>query len=414
MTSNFHGSAEDAPRAAHAERGMALVFVLLAFVVLSVAAAAFMMVTNVETKVAGHNLRRSAALNIAEAGIAEAVARLRAGDIPDNGNPRMVAQIFLTDPGFVPVLGVDSIGLATQQPAGEWLSYSMPTRDSRVLQVRYKTDRTRTTIYRFDPTKNPAVQTATGMPIFVISSTGRKGNEISRLETECFMRPVNAFTKAALACEQGIDFSGNAFVCGYNHRTDVPSFVEDRGPCLGYETGSLDLPGAWSGSTVTTVGSSSQYGVPSPYVENQVGFYAGPWDALGMGQADFFSWIGAPSAIAVDPPRGIHYLDNDTMTQNVSGAFDYHGGNGEGLLYVDGDLELNGIFTFRGLVYVEGDIKINGTLWVLGGLIVKGVTRVKVATGDCAVLYSEETIRQKIARYGGDLVTLSWIENNNP
>lgn len=395
------------------ERGMSLVLVLLAMVVISVAAAAFMMLSNVETKVAGHDVRATQALNFAEAGVSEAVSRIRAGDVPNTGNPKMVTQIFLADPGDVPVLGTDSTALATSQQSTDWLPYSMPRRDPRVLTITYKTNSARTQVYRYDPSKDPAVQMSTGLPVFHISSTGRKGLDRRRIETDMVMKPLIVLSKAAIACEQGINFSGSAFTCGYNHSPDTPAGTEGAA-CKAYEVGpsSLDKPGAWSTMGIDTSGASVQYGYPVATAENQAGFFAGPWQALGMSQSEFFQWIGNPSPSEVQPPKGILYLDNNGVTQDASGSFAYHGGTGEGLMYVDGDLELNSNFVYRGLIYVEGNLKINGDAWILGGLVVKGKTTIKIANGSCAVLYSDETIKQKITRYGGQLLTLSWIEAN--
>jgi hypothetical protein len=44
-----------------------------------------------------------------------------------------------------------------------------------------------------------------------------------------------------------------------------------------------------------------------------------------------------------------------------------NGVDGEGLLYIDGDLNLNSNFSYKGLIYCEGDITVNGNAWVLGG-----------------------------------------------
>jgi hypothetical protein len=101
-------------------------------------------------------------------------------------------------------------------------------------------------------------------------------------------------------------------------------------------------------------------------------------------------------------------MDNNSITQDATGAWSAGGGNGEGLLYVDGDLTINSNFTFKGLVYVEGDLKINGNSWILGALIVKGKGR--ISNGGCVVLYSSEAIQQNIAKYGGQFTTLSWHE----
>src|SRR6185369_9039075 len=90
------------------ERGIALVMALLVLLVLSLLAVVLMMSVNVDTKIAGHNQRESDALNVAQAGLSEAMTRLAdPTDINLNNNPRAVAQIFNVAAGSVPVLGVD-------------------------------------------------------------------------------------------------------------------------------------------------------------------------------------------------------------------------------------------------------------------------------------------------------------------
>jgi Tfp pilus assembly protein PilX len=391
------------------ERGVALVMALLVLLVISLLAATLMMSLNVDTKIATHSMRESQALHIAEAGIGEAVARIRNGDIPSSPlNPQQTAYIFNCQPGSVPVLGANDVALATSQPAGQWLQYTTATQKESTLTVRYKTNNARTIVYRYDPAKNPAIQTVSGYPIYVVTSTGRKGSAYRRVTAEVIQKPFNANVKAALAAEVGINFSGNSDVCGFNHSMDTPT--GDKIPaCNNDHLGSGDLPGAYSCNNITAGGSSVQNGNP-PTTPNQVGFYAGPWEALGMSQAEFFAWVGAAKSSEPSPPQGIHYLDNNGVTQDKSGNYAYHGGNGEGLLYVDGDLTVNGNFNFRGLIYVEGDVKINGTFWCLGGMIVKGKTTIKIANGNAAILYSADAINQNISKYGGQFVTLAWRE----
>jgi len=391
------------------QRGIALVMALLVLLVMSLLAATLMMSINVDTKIASFNTRENQALNIAEAGIGEAVTRISSGDIPTNSNARQVAQIFNALPGNVPVLGVDSIALATKQPVGEWLSYTTAGKSDSVLTVAYK-DSIKAFIYRYDPGRNPAIQTNSGFPIFVITSTGRKGSAYRRIVTEVIQKPFNVNIKAALAAEKGVDFSGNSDVCGLNHSINTPTNTRIATPDDPWELGSGDVPGSWSSSTITSSGSAVQDGTP-PNQPGQAGFYNGPWEALGMQQAEFFSWIGPPQGTEPANPQGVYYLDNNGKSQDVSGDFKYNGGTGEGMLYVDGNLAINGNFTFRGLVYVEGDLKINGNCWILGAVIVKGTGRVKIANGTCTVLYSADTVTQNVSKYGGQFVTLSWRES---
>jgi hypothetical protein len=128
-----------------------------------------------------------------------------------------------------------------------------------------------------------------------------------------------------------------------------------------------------------------------------------------MSQADFLGWIGPSQSAAPAVPNGMFYLDNNGVAQDQSASYSYSGGTGSGLLYVDGDLTLNGTFNYRGMIYVEGDLKINGSCWILGGLIVRGKSTLK-ANGNCTVLYSSDAIRQNISRYDTKFMRLSWRE----
>jgi len=391
------------------ERGVALVMALLVLLVLSLLSAALMMSVNTETLIAGHSQRTTQALNVAEAGLAEAVARIRIGDIPNNMNPAMTAKIFNAMPGSVPVLGGGEIALATAQPAGAWLPYSTATDGPDALTVRYRTN-SLGDILRYDPTQNPAIQSATGSAIFVVTSTGYAGRDVRRIEEEVIMKPFLINVKGALAADIGIDFNGNSHTCGYDHDALIPTWTRDAA-CVPYHNGPQpDLPGAWSTGGVAPGGSSFQDGQPNGYEENQSGFYAGPWEALTMSQAEFYRWIGAPVNPPPNPPRGIYHLDHNGIRGDATGNFSYSGGDGEGMLYVDGDLSLTGNFSYRGLIYVEGDVKVNGTVWVLGGVIVKGLTTVKHANGNMTVLYSSDAIQQALQKHGGSMVAISWKE----
>jgi hypothetical protein len=396
------------------ERGIALVMALMVLLAMSLLAVLLMISLQVENKIAGHSARYSAALNIAEAGVAEALSHIRNGDFPNNLNPHTVGQVYLVPFGSVPACGVDTFPLATAQPAGQWLSYTTANKDTNALTVKYKTDPTRSVIYRYDPNINPPVNPNTGFPIWVITARGQKGEDVRRIRTEVIQKPFNVNVQGAMSAKMGIDFSGNSEVCGYNHSIDTPSQtngVHPGGPCTAWELGTGDLPGSWSEQNVTSGGSANQSGSPLPNRDSQgTGFYSGPWDALGISQAEFISWVGPPTAIPPVSPVGIIYLDNNTILQDATGVFAYSGGNGEGFLYVDGDCTINGNFNYRGMIYIEGDLHINGNVWILGGLVVKGKSRIKIANGSCVILYSKDSIQQNLAKYGGQFMTLSWSE----
>lgn len=401
------------------ERGIALVIALLVLLVLTVMSMLMMTSATMDRRAVGHNVRGSQALNLAEAGVSEAMSRIRNGDAAlDTANPRSVAQVFNCAQGNVPVLGADSTGLATSQPTGSWLDYSSAGRDPRALTVTFKTNSSRTAILRYDPALGSPENTLSGYPIYVITATGMQGSAKRTVRTEVIQKPFQALARAALACNNDVRFIGNATVCGYNHSGSTPNddgsdgrgaMPGDATHCIDNETVSGPLPGSWTTGTTTNGGTAYQNGSPAANLSGQTGFYTGPWDALGMSQADFLSWVGSPIPAAPADLNGIHYVDGDGTPGNQSTDIGIHGGSGEGLLYVDGDLTINAQFTYRGLLYVEGNLRMNGSAWILGGVIVRGRSEIR-QNGDATILYSSEAISQALARYGGQFVTLAWRE----
>ena len=402
------------------ERGIALVVAVLVLLVMSLLAVVLMTTIVSDRKVGGHSAREQAALDVAEAGIAEACSRLRSQDIVlDTSNPRSTAQIFNCAAGSVPVLGVDSTGFATAQAAGQWLRYSTAMRSPDALTVQFKTDANRAVVYRYDPTLNPPVQTGTGSPIYVITSTGTEGADRRTVVAEVFQKPFILAIGGALQANQDVKFTGNAVCCGYNHRADTPAGTGAAGrfgaggcaenlganpPLWEWPTGSK--AGIWSTGQANQGGASGGTGSPD-FSNNNPTFFGGPWDAIGMSQAEFYNWVGAPQAALPFNLNGLIYLDNDAVKQNASGAWSLN--SGTGLVYADGNLTLNNNFVWRGLIYCEGDLKLNGTAWILGALVVRGNGQV-TANGGATVLYSYDAIQNYLSKFGGKFVNLSWRE----
>ena len=402
------------------EQGFALIVAILCLLVMSALALVLMIGNTLNRGLAGNDQRMRQSLNIAEAGVGEATSRISHQDVAmDPLDPKDVCQIFNVVAGSVPVLGVDSTALATAQPAGAYLNYTTAGRSGDELTLAWKKNAAGTAVMRYDPAINPHVNTTSGVPIYVVSSTGRVGNVRRTIVSEVIQKPFTANIRAGLAASVPIQFLGNAYICGFNHSASTPDDDGKNGRaltmaspdpthCLDNEIGGTNLPGAWSTGSVTGGGAAGASGSPAPFQENQAGFYAGPWDAIGMSAADYYAWVGPPTT---SPPNynGIVNYDNNATTQDQSSALALHSVSGEGMLYVDGDLTCNAGFTYRGLLYVEGDLKINGQAWVLGGVIVRGKTTLK-ANGGMTILYSADAITQALSKYGGQFVTLSWRE----
>ncbi len=400
------------------ERGIALVMAMLILMVMTLLGLVLMAGASLNRGLAGNDQRMRQSLNTAEAGVGEALARIRNQEtLMDPSDADDVCQVFNTIAGSVPALGADSVALATGQTVGSYLNYTKDTRGPDVLTIGWKKDPTGTVVMRYDPALNPSMNTATGLPVYTITATGRVGPARRTVITDVIQKPTPVNVKAALAADIPIDFVGNAFICGYNHFGDTPYddgedgrgvMPGDATHCIDNETAGGHLPGAWSTSSIGGGGASGASGSPAGFSPNQTGFYAGPWAAFSMQPSDFWSWMGAPAWPAASV-TGLNYFDNNSTTQDKSATVAFHSLDGEGLLYVDGDLRLNAGFHFKGLMYIEGDLEINGQAWILGGIIVSGQTKIK-ANGGMTILYSSDAISQALAKYGGQFVTLSWRE----
>ena len=155
------------------ERGAALVLAIFVLTTLAFMALFLSSTASVNRRLAGDELSKAKALRYAEAGVAEALARIQAGQGPDANAvnaARKVVQILNASSGGN--AGADTTLLATGQPSGQWLTYSTSTKGGKALTIEFRTDAARTVIYKYDRTLNPPVQTASGQPILRITSTG--------------------------------------------------------------------------------------------------------------------------------------------------------------------------------------------------------------------------------------------------
>jgi Tfp pilus assembly protein PilX len=403
------------------ERGFALVVSMLILLVMTLLGLVLMSSVVLNRSLAGNDQRMRQSLDIAEAGVGEALGRIAHQETQmDASQPADVCQVFNTAIGSVPALGADSVGLATGQAVGSYLNYTTATRSPDALTIGWKKDPTGTIVMRYDPSNTPHVNALSGSPIYQITATGRVGTTRRSVVTEVIQRPYNVSVLGALVANVPVDVLGNSVICGYNHSINTPENDGKKGRinpapippndpdyCGDNELGFGDKPGIWGSQTVNPGGTFFGYGNPA-WLTNQSGFPTGPWDALGLSQSDFWSFVGAPVSVPSNW-KGISYVDNNSVTQDHSASLNVQGISGEGFLYVDGDLKISSSFSYVGLVYVEGDLTISGNAWILGGMIVNGNSHIK-ANGGMTILYSADAITQSISKYGGQFVTLSWRE----
>lgn len=392
------------------EDGMALVMSLLVLVFLTAVAMAVMVNTVSARRTGAVSMRSQQALDIAEAGLAEAVSRLSHGDVQGTGDPHQVTQIFLADEAFLPLTGPDTTALATQQPRGEWLPYSAAGRGADVLTIHYKTDPATGAILRFDSNRTPSIQTQSGAPIYEVLSTGRVGDARAKVAAEYVASALHPRLRAALTARSALTFEGeHVLVDGTNHPADARWLAGDAGP---NDAGTLpgQLPAAWSRARVEFLAGSTARGAGTTAVrdDQMAEFFEGPWEALGMTRREYTGWAGPVTSELPSMLNGVVRLDDNGSEGDGSGAWTIADRQGEGMLVVDGDLTLEGDFQWQGLVYVTGNLHVKGNASILGALVVGGRQDVVVKDAAFRVRYSSEAITRHVGREGATFARLAW------
>jgi hypothetical protein len=176
-----------------------------------------------------------------------------------------------------------------------------------------------------------------------------------------------------------------------------PAWDEANGNLIGVMT---------TGGTVETKGSTDLLGSPSPIDTDATNQFQSLAQALGVSDQelrDILASADRTSMAGAGPWAGISH---------VSGDLKLPGGAGEGLLYVEGNLEVAGNFNWTGLIYVEGTFKSTGTINVLGAVMCRGggqIVAVDFGAGNPNILYSRAALVQTLMR-AMDYIVLSWKE----
>ena len=422
------------PRERQGERGVALILSLLALLCLTMLGGLFVANTKTETQLAGHDMRHNQALYNAEAGCAEMLTRmsnLRSDSlnyIGQVGQNEWVAQpgwgryIVLADgnsaqdPSYsvTETDGLDNDGDTLIDEAGEAYPEVITVQTSAEVnypwvKVHYKRNATNQVVlfgdHDHDPATGPVQNLVAGFPVIVATSEGMQGAAMRRIEIEAVKRPFQTVAAATYAEDDNFAFNGTQFLVS----------GRDWDPDTG-------LP---------LVGGTEVNGIVTTEDPNNI------VNALGGNQINNVEGVGPEPAIATSPVNldlqslaeeysriadvtmnggavtGPNWGDN-TNYRVVHSTGDLHvsgGGQGGGILIVDGDFEVSGQFTWYGLVIVLGEMRFTGGgagVHIYGSTLVQGGISNQTVSGNADLLYSSIALDRlaSLARYQ----TVSWHE----
>jgi Tfp pilus assembly protein PilX len=426
MKSQLRGRISGAVRLVKNDQsGAALIIAIMMLFGLAAMGAAAVMLSSTDAVVAGNDRRYRAALDVAEAGVSEAMHRLslRPGTMVTVGGNQMDASIRdASNPPDVnwqariyggnnpPASSGSIFNTVSVQDANDALDYTDASDPNRAITIRHKTrdfDGNGTNeVVLYDAGLIPPENPFTGFPVEQVLVTGRSGRASRRVMVEAIRFPINPNVQSALMCDGFVDLRGTVTVCGHNHRMDTPVGTQRPACSPAWDDVDGHLHAVMTtGGPVTTSGSVDLLGSPTATSVDAGNPFPSLAEALGLSQDELQDMLD--NADRYDLSSGPPW-DGITV---INGDITINGGSGTGLLYVNGDLDLRGNFAWRGLVYSEGNLSNDGNTWILGAMVARGRANggVDFSAGTPTVLYSRDMLNFALTA-AMDYIVLSWKE----
>ena len=368
------------------ERGFILVLTLLMLLVLSLIAISAVGTATFDTQISGNRRVSEQAFCVAESGINEFSGRFRAGatgEISDDAPTDQNWRYFLAKN----TMRATQIGYRDAD-SDHHLEQSLQDRQDYAVEVRHKLDAGN-------------VVMKDGVPVYVLTSHGytpEGGNKVIEVELSNVRKIADA--PAALYSKAPVNLRGSS------------TYISGEDPCSGDELDS-DKPGIITTTpTITESGSPTVQGNPAKVTDSSINIPLSEMvSALGK-VADFTydysadqtltglsdSWgkpttTGTTTPISYEGPMNVVYFNmNGDKTVKLAGS-----SHGTGLLIVNGNLELNGGFTWYGLIVVTGSLTFSGggEKNITGGAMAGETAVVNTDVGgNISILYCSEAIKR--------------------
>jgi hypothetical protein len=403
---------------------------LSALVILSVGVIHF---ARTEIQIADNSRTHTGALYVAEAGVNEVMARMaltpgtfipvngdtmdaHIGDDPVNPDPSWKTEVHLADPSSLPAAVGSEVVVATTQPKSSWLHYGDLGEGMEPIVIEHKwNDRDRDglreadEIVRFDPGASPRQNFARGNPVDIITATGMFNGSRRTIMAEVvsYLRS-GSYKHAALFTDETVKHSSHVEFCGHNHDITTPAttsitncYTFERCTSRTRDAEEGCVPGIASTGDPIDLGSKGEAeGFPLDTDSSSVNVFPEIHDVLGvtLNEWNKIKERADHTSMGADPLDGFTCIEGDGHLTADEGS---------GLLYVSGDLHVNGHTNYRGLIYVDGETHGNGHVWVLGSMMIRG----DQVNGKVTVLYSAEAIEQALETFRPVQVDLlSWKE----
>jgi hypothetical protein len=385
------------------ERGMVLVLGMLLLLIVTLIGISSLGTSTYDILISGNERASVQAFYVAEAGINEFMGRFRAGAT------NHISDSDPSNPAWKLLLAKDSGKGATQIGYISGDPNSIPSLQNQLdfaVEIKHKAD------------EMNQVMTYGGLPVYILKSygfTADGGHKV--LEVELIKSP-SYDPPAALYSERPVHIRGSsAYVngndlCGTENKPGIKTTAVATPPIT--ESGNPSING--SPPRVTQASSPTPTSLP---LKEMLGYlkgdahltYAYNENQTLTGYSD--SW-GTPTSgdstapITYTGPMNIVYF-NLRGTQTLKLAGDSHGA---GILLVEGNLEVNGEFTWYGVILVTGAVGYTGggQKKVTGGVMAGGNAEIGIdIDGGTSIIYCSD-VSNKLKEIVPPLKITRWRE----
>ena len=396
------------------DRGMVLPVALMFLTILAIVGGTAALLTTTDLKIGGNYKSSEQAIYTAEAGVAEARARLKLGAVlPINDGHPTKAQwsTFIGDEVKAKGKGYDISN------AMHVRTISLQSTLDYTVRIAHQTDGLGNVLYYGDSDGDGINErnTAGGKNIYVISSLGIVDGAIRTVDAEVTKIPPIA-SPAALYVEASTTVQGNTSIIGTDGCgiSDLPGVVTTQAP------GSVTIHGLPTISGADGTLPNISYDAPDLDVQSIVDAFKGYADYSYAVDSETHTGTAIPgpgdgwgtpiSGMTLQDPsscsqtRIVHY-DTDETDITLSG-----GVTGCGILLVEGDLELRGDFSWYGIIVTTGSVMFTGggNSNITGTMIAGGSADGDIIGGNTNIVYCSSAVSDQIE--ARPLKILSWKE----
>ena len=394
------------------EKGMVLPLGLIFLAIIVILGATAVIVTTTDLKIGSNYKASEQAFYVAEAGLEEARARLKANFEPAD---KRITDSDTTNNTWGVYIGVASKAQGKDDPEKHGLYTSLSDLDY-VVEIKHQTDPpggSGNILYWGDPDGDGVSgrNTTTGQNIYLVTTEGYSGASTKVIEVEMTRLPP-VTVPAALYVEASTKIQGSSTniigtdSCGTDDKPGIATTKPDTEPIT--TAGNPTITGAVGADPDVS------YNTTNMDVQSIVDYFKSSADFAYIVDSDThtgMSW-GTPTAGATlqDPSscgvNNIVYYNTQNTDIKLSG-----GTEGCGILFVDGDLDLNGGFSWYGMVIVTGSVVFSGggNKNLTGALLAGGSMDADIIGGNSNIVYCSSAIDDQTKNR--PLLILNWKEN---